>query len=232
MPEVIERIIGGTAMNRHDEERFHELAHKVLSEEADPAEQDDLRALIAGDPKLKNEFEQLATESTAARELLMLMEDVEHPQGPIPPVPMAVLKQRLAQAFVERKSSPRDIFDSLRKLHRWANAQIGADREIVMMSLNVLQDALLARSDLPIASRVQLESSRQFILPKAMPARHAMSYGMQQNIEATNRMVEFRSRMVALERRLRESEEMTKQCRHEIQQLIESFDREFSNRDR
>lgn len=46
-------------MNTGDNERFHELAHKALAKQATQAEQRELRALIAEDPKLKEEMEHL-----------------------------------------------------------------------------------------------------------------------------------------------------------------------------
>ena len=57
-------------MNISDDERFHELAHKALANEAQPAEQAELQALIAENPKLKEEFEQMGPESAAARDYL------------------------------------------------------------------------------------------------------------------------------------------------------------------
>jgi anti-sigma factor RsiW len=57
-------------MNMSNEERFHELAHKALSKEAQVAERAELQTLIAENPKLKEEFEQMGAESAAAREIL------------------------------------------------------------------------------------------------------------------------------------------------------------------
>ncbi len=80
-------------MNMDNEERFHELMHKALAIVAQAAERAELEALIAEHPDLKEEFEKLGAENAAAREILPLLEDIEHPQGTIPPPPMARLRQ-------------------------------------------------------------------------------------------------------------------------------------------
>src|SRR5882762_1466866 len=98
-------------MNKSTEERFHELAHKALAKEVQPAEHSELQALIVENPELKGEFEQLDAERTAAREMLMLMADVEDPQRPAPAIPRERLKRRVAEVFAQRQAPEGELIE-------------------------------------------------------------------------------------------------------------------------
>jgi hypothetical protein len=119
-------------MSTNNEHRFHELAHKSLAKEIQPAEEAELEALIAENPELKKEFEQLRGEMPAIRELLTLIQDVENPQGDVPAIPMERLKERVEAVFTQRQPSDVNILEALTKLEQWAAALVGNERKKVM----------------------------------------------------------------------------------------------------
>jgi hypothetical protein len=86
-------------MNLGSENRFHELARKVLGKEAQAMDLEDLRVMIARYPALKADFERLRAEIGATREILPLLEDIQHPQREVPPAPLPELRQAVQDVF-------------------------------------------------------------------------------------------------------------------------------------
>jgi hypothetical protein len=214
-------------MNIGNEERFHELAHKALAKEAQPAEQAELRALIAENPKLKEEFEQMGVETSAARELLPLLEDLQHSHGRIPPPPMQRLQKAVREVFEPRPESQGEVRELLARLEKWAGRQIGAERERIVELISFLRESLSAQGGAPVAGQMATLRSRQ--------ARYAPSPMLQEEIlacalppereEARPEEEELESRLRALEVRIRRAEEITHECRDEVRGLLEAFAR-------
>ena len=91
-------------MNTGDNERFHELAHKALAKRATQPKQWELRALIAENPKLKEEMEHLGGEAGVIRELLPLLADLQQHPRVIPHALMDRLRTEVGEELVRRCS--------------------------------------------------------------------------------------------------------------------------------
>jgi hypothetical protein len=207
-------------MNIGNEERFHELAHKALANVAQPAEQAELRALIAENPKLKEEFEQMGAESAAAREILPLLEDLQHPHGRIPRPPMQRLQKEIREVFKPRPESQGEVRELLARLEKWAGVRIGAERERIMELISFLRESLSTT----LAERARPAASLRV---KACHYPLTTTPAVEEKAQETTRLeIEFEKRLRSLEARIRQAEEITRECREEVRGLLEALARE------
>ncbi len=216
-------------MNISDEERFHELAHKALANKAQPAEQAELRALIAENPELKEEFEQLGVESSLVQEILPLLEDIEHPRPDTPHPPMQRLQKEIRAVFEPRPESPGEVRELLGKLEKWAARQIGAERERIMELISFLRESLSAAvPEPPVGMMAMLMENRVHIdlTPDPTLREEAEARATHEPAEETRRReVEFENRLRSLEERIRHAEEITHECGEEVRGLLEAYER-------
>ena len=214
-------------MNMSNEERFHELAHKAFANEAQEAERAELQALMAENPNLKEEFEQMGAESAAVREILPLLEDIEHPQGSIPPPPMARLQKVVREVFSPRKESVGELRELLVRLEQWASRQVGAERERLKELIAALRESVSAQGGAPAAGRMAALRSRR-VRYEAAPLfeEEVMAYALPpEREEARPEEEELENRLRALEARIRRAEEITHECRDEVRGLLAAFAR-------
>ena len=215
-------------MNIGNEERFHELAHKALAKEAQSAEQAELRALIAENPKLKEEFEQMGAESSAAREILPLLEDIQHPQERIPPPPMQRLQKAVREVFEPRAESPGELRELLARLEQWASRKMGAERERMRELIGFVRESLSAQGSAPAAGEMATLHSRRLryaAAPMLQEEVHACAIPVEPE-ETKTQEAELEDRLRALEARIRRAEEITHECRDEVRGLLEAFARQ------
>lgn len=94
-------------MNSVNDERFFDLAMKVIASQATEAERAELDALLAGDPGLKSEFERLQTDVRIAKEALPLVNAAGAAAGELPAYAHGRLQTKVRQTFgrvaVEKK---------------------------------------------------------------------------------------------------------------------------------
>jgi hypothetical protein len=206
-------------MNINENERFHELAHKALAKEASPAEQRELRALIAENPKLKQEMEQMGGEVAVARELLEMIEDVQHPVGNVPPPPMARLSREVGEVFDSRKKSKAELGDLLARLEKWARQQAGAGREEVTAMVNVLRSSLLGGGSEELMADVSMLRATPIACAAPRLMEGAEAYALAD--ESKRRKAELEDRLRSIDNRLRQAEEISRECREEMRRLLE-----------
>ena len=222
-------------MNMSDNERFHELAHKVLANAAEPAERAQLQALIAENPPLKKEFSQLGKEAEAAREILMLMEDIDvgydpHQEPSMPP-PMERLRTAVQEVFEPGSTMSVGrvqgrVGRSLQILEHWAGRQVGAGQKEVLDSIASLRRAFMAMSrPRELQAEATLSRGKAFIqshetLLHSRPEQRVISKGSVQARGRRGREAELMPRLVALERRIRDIEATARDCRQELSELL------------
>lgn len=210
-------------MNISSNERFHELAHKALAKEASPAEHRELKALIAENPKLKEEIEQMGGEAVVLRELLPLLEELQHPVPNIPAPPMERLGREVGGVFRARAKSKGDLRELLGKLEDWAHRQADASREEVAALVALLRGSLLEEECDAAPAEMMMLRSPEIGYP-APRLREKVAERARE--EAAQRQREMERRLLSLEGRIREAEEITRKCRDEMRGLLEAFARD------
>ncbi len=212
-------------MNIEGNERFHELAHKALANDTQPAEQAELKAFIAENPKLKEEFEQMEQESAAAREILPLLEDIQHPRSGVPQPPMRRLQQEVRDVFEPRSESKKELYELLAKLEKWADKQIGAERERVVEWISMLSRSFVAGPPEPLFTKVPPSLTESLRMLRSSEKTTLEAAGGKTE-EAKYRQAVFEKRLRSLEERIRQAEQITQYCREEVQGLLEELERE------
>lgn len=218
-------------MNTGDNERFHELGHKALAKQATQAEQRELRALIAENPKLKEEMEHLSDEAGVIRELLPLLEDLQQQPRGIPDLLMDRLRTEVGEVLDANAKSKNEIVDLLMRLEKWARQQVGASREEVTALVALLRGSLLARegegrgAEPAMLRQSDLTTMRgshfAYAAPRLMEAVEARS-----REEELRSRAELEKRLLSVEARLRQAKEITHECRAEVRALLETLSRE------
>ena len=218
-------------MNTGDNERFHELAHKALAEKATQAEQRELRALIAEDPKLKEEMEHLGGEAGVIRELLPLLEDLQQQPRGIPDDLMERLRTEVGEVLDANAKSKNEIVDLLTRLEKWARQQVGASREEVTALVALLRGSLLAREGEGRGAEPAMLRQSHLATMRGSHFAHAAPRLMEA-VEARSREEEDRSRaeleirLLSVGARLQQAEGITPKCRAEVLALLETLSRE------
>ena len=121
-------------MNSMNDERFFELAMKVIARQATDAERAELDALLTGEPQLKTEFERLRADVRTANEALPLVEATQATGGEFPAYARERLQTKVRQTL-GRPAEEEDPGGSLARGWRWA---LGLAAAAVMVLLVVL----------------------------------------------------------------------------------------------
>lgn len=213
-------------MNMSDE-RFHELAHKALGKEATPAEQRELRALIAEKPALKEELEQMSTEVAAVREILPLLEDIEHPRHGTPAPPMQRLQRQVQEVFKQKPESPGELRELLARLESWAGRKMGAERKHLMELISSIRQSMSAPSGEVFAEAAMLQAPMaRYAARRRLSEEAEFRVARETEEEAKKRESEFEDRLRSLEARLQQAEQIAHECQEEMRGLIKAFARE------
>jgi hypothetical protein len=219
-------------MNMSDEERFCGLAHKALAKEAVASEQAELEGLMAQNANLKREFEQMKMDAAAAREILPLLEDIEHPQGQPGRLPMERLRREVRGVFDRRKGSKPELRGLLARLEEWvAGGQTGGDRETGAALVAALRGALLGEP-VEAVQKSPMHFPRAAALSEpSLPMREAAGTGVApvRRVllkEARKYDVDLEARLDQLEKRLTETQHHVQECGEEVHALLEMVKRE------
>src|SRR3989442_420323 len=98
-PQIVERIGGIFAMISMNDERFFDLALKVIARQSTAAERAELESLFASQPELKAEFERLRAEAHLAKEVLPLAAAAESTAGELPGYARERLQTKVRQTL-------------------------------------------------------------------------------------------------------------------------------------
>lgn len=209
-----------------NEDRFQELAHKALAKTAQPAEQAELRALIANDPKLKHEFEELGVEAALARETLPMMEDIERPSAHMPQPPMERLRREVGKVFKQPVSPSDELREMLERLERWAGGlRSGAGREKVLQWMNELRASLSEGLAGPAMLREQMPSMlREESTPYMF--RKLMAEGEERRESQDQREADFEKRLSHLEERIEKTARVVQELGDDLRSCLEELRRE------
>ena len=209
-----------------NDERFCELAHKALAKEAQPAEQAELQTLLTGNPTLKREFEEMGAEAAIAREILPLLEDIEHPAGRIPQPPVERLKREIAKVFQRRSGAMGELRGLLAQLETWVSGATRAEGQHVMEWLSALRATLSAeRGESAGAAEPLLSAMMEQSPSLSLRAGHEL---------AERREAELESRLRHLEQRISQIERVAHdgiartahECIQEVRALVRDLKRE------
>ena len=206
-------------MNISNNERFHELAHRALAKLATPTEQRELGAMIAENPKLKEMMEQMGGEASVLREILPMLEDLQHPLPIIPAPPMERLRSEIGEVFESRKRSKAELGDLLARLETWARQQAGASREEVTAMANVLRSSLLGEGSEELMADTAMFRTSKIVCAAPRLMEEAEAYAMADKNK--RQQSELEDRLRSIDKRLHQAEEISRECREEMRQLLE-----------
>ncbi len=102
-------------MNTMNDERFFDLAMKVIAQQATDAERAELNSSLSEEPKLKTEFERLQAETNLAREVVPLLAATESAAGEFP----AYARGRLQTKVTETLGAHRTPLQEMEKKSTW-----------------------------------------------------------------------------------------------------------------
>jgi hypothetical protein len=117
-----------------NDERFFDLAMKVIARQCTDAERAELDALVAGQPELKAEFERLRAEVGVAKEALPLVNATEATAGELPAYARGRLQTKVRQTL-GRQETERGTERSPAWGWRWALGVAAATAVIVLLVL-------------------------------------------------------------------------------------------------
>jgi len=113
-------------MNPMNDDRFFDLAMKVVAQQATAAEQAELDGLLASRPELRTELEQLRSASRLAKEALPLVSATEATAGELPGYARGRLQTKVRETYgtaqTAEKEGPKEAFGSWRWLLGLATA--------------------------------------------------------------------------------------------------------------
>src|SRR5206468_11077322 len=118
-------------MNSMNDQRFFDLAMKVIARQAKDAERADLEALLAREPELRAEFTRLEADARVAKDALPLVNALRETKGELPVYARGRL-QTMVRQTLGRPESAADEPD--RRLARGGRRALGmADATAVVV---------------------------------------------------------------------------------------------------
>lgn len=218
-------------MNKSDDERFCELAHKRIAKEAQQAELAELQTMLENNPELKGEFAQIEAEAALAKEILPLMDTIQCGPGGVPQVPMDRLRREVRNVFEKRKGSQGRLRQLLSELQELITGGQGPkEQESGIALVRALEDLLLGAGRrirtgtqmLAEEGGVLYEASAQFSMLSVPPA------GRREQREPARRKVEVETRenLRLMEERLSEAMDRLASCNDEVRTLLQKIRQE------
>jgi hypothetical protein len=176
-------------MNPSEHERFQELAHQALAGEATPAGQEELQALLAAHPPLREEMERLKKEAALLREALPLLEDLRQPPRDLPPPPRQRLRREVAAVFQAREQRAGDELRALlRRLRETLGGPPAAGRQELTRLIAALRDWLETHASWPFAQGPRQVESHAFLVETSV-ALYSPSLGPAPPPDSRTRLV-------------------------------------------
>jgi len=131
-------------MNKSEDERFCELAHKAIAKRAEALELAELETMLEDHPKLKQEFEELRVEVALVREALPLFKDIERQDVTVPAIPLERLRHEVRGVFEQRNAAKARLGSLLTELRELMTGGRGkGERERGVGLLAALEEILL-----------------------------------------------------------------------------------------
>ena len=104
-------------MHSMNDERFFDLAMKVIAGQSSDAERAELDALLARQPELRAEFARLQAEAPVAKEALLLVQATEATAGQLPGYARGRLRTKVQQTLLARQAG--ESRDDARQALAW-----------------------------------------------------------------------------------------------------------------
>lgn len=120
-------------MQSMNDERFFDLALKVVSHQASDAERAELDALLSQQPELKAEFERLRADVGVAKEVLPLVNATATTAGELPAYARGRLQTKVRRTFGPPASSAKEAGRSLAWGWRWWLGLAAAAAVVVLL---------------------------------------------------------------------------------------------------
>jgi len=126
-------------MNSINDERFFDLAMKVIARQAKDTERADLDALLAREPELRAEFVRLETDARLAKDTLPLMDAMQAAAGEFPAYARGRLQTMVRQTLGRPQSAAKVPDRSLALGWRWVLGLAAATAAVVLVALPIFR---------------------------------------------------------------------------------------------
>jgi hypothetical protein len=120
-----------------NDQRFFDLAMKVIARQAKDAERADLDALLAREPELRAEFIRLEADARVAKEALPLVNAMRETKGELPIYARGRLRTMVRQTLGRPKSAAEEPDRSLAWGWRWVLGLAAATAVVVTVALSI-----------------------------------------------------------------------------------------------
>ena len=126
-------------MNSMNDERFFDLAMKVIARQATDAERADLDALLAREPELRAEFTRLEADARVAKDALPLVAACTASTGEFPAYARGRLQTMVRQTLGRPESAAKEPDRSLAWGWRWVLGLAAATAVVVLVALPIFR---------------------------------------------------------------------------------------------
>jgi hypothetical protein len=120
-----------------NDQRFFDLAMKVIAHQANDAERADLDALLAREPELRAEFTRLEADARVAKDALPLVNAMRETKGELPAYARGRLRTMVRQTLGRPESAAKEPDRSLAWGWRWVLGLAGATTVVVIVALSI-----------------------------------------------------------------------------------------------
>src|SRR5438034_9760820 len=125
-------------MNSMNDQRFFDLAMKVIARKANDAERTDLDAMLADKPELRAEFTRLEADARVAKDALPLVNAMRETRGELPVYARGRLRTMVRQTLGRPESAVEEPDHSLASGWRWVLGLAAATAVVVIVALSIL----------------------------------------------------------------------------------------------
>ena len=120
-----------------NDERFFDLAVKVIARQAKDAERADLDAMLADKPELRAEFMRLEADARVAKDALPLVNAMRETKGELPVYARGRLRTMVRQTLGRPESATEEPDRSLAWSWRWVLGLTAATAGVVIVALSI-----------------------------------------------------------------------------------------------
>src|SRR5207249_837843 len=124
-------------MNSMNDQRFFDLAMKVMARQANDAERADLDALLAREPELRAEFTRLEADARVVKEALPLVNAMRETKGELPVYARGRLRTMVRQTLGRPESAAEQPDRSLAWGWRWVLGLAAVTAVVVIAALSI-----------------------------------------------------------------------------------------------
>jgi hypothetical protein len=124
-------------MNSMNDQRFFDLAMKVIARQANEAEHADLDALLAREPELRAEFTRLEADARVAKDALPLVNAMRETKGELPVYARGRLQTMVRQTLGRPESAALEPDRSVAWGWRWVLGLAAATAVVVTVALSI-----------------------------------------------------------------------------------------------